>query len=444
MQRSHPYLAYTLLGIYVASCLVPIGGLSSVRQMQIGYALGCAGWLMLIHNVWRRTRRAPRIGELLLVAVALRLFLLAAPVSDDVYRYVWEGRVRLAGFNPYLLAPDDPALAHLRDAGWPQINHPDHPAIYPPLAEGFCALVAAIHPGPFTFKIAFLIADLLTVAALAGWLRVARLDPRRVIVYALCPATLSAFARLAHIDVLMLLGVAVFLYWCETLRQARSHERPALMPVLLSGLALGAAIGTKWVPLILVPCWLVLILTVGGPGRWKTRAASLAAGVAGLALPLIVPALFYADAGRSMIENLFHFGREFHLLDSARQLLALAFDARMVGLASAAIMLGAVLVIALRRMRVARSTLWTFGIFILLLPTVHPWYATWLLGPLCAAMSAPWILLPITMVFGFEGDHMLETTGQWMMPAWVVRAVFLPVYAAMIAVAFGGLKRSRP
>ena len=115
MQRSQSYLAYTLLGIYVASCLIPIAGLTSVRQMQIGYALGSAGWLMLIHNVWRRPRRAPRFDQLLLVALVLRLFLIAAPVSDDVYRYVWEGRVRLAGFNPYLLAPDDPALAHLRD-----------------------------------------------------------------------------------------------------------------------------------------------------------------------------------------------------------------------------------------------------------------------------------------------------------------------------------------
>ncbi len=105
MDRFQLYLAYTLLGVYVASCLAPWPGMSSVRQMQFGYALGCAGWLMLIQRVWRRPRSALRMTELLVVALALRLFLLAAPVSDDVHRYVWEGRVRLAGFNPYLLAP---------------------------------------------------------------------------------------------------------------------------------------------------------------------------------------------------------------------------------------------------------------------------------------------------------------------------------------------------
>ena len=39
---------------------------------------------------------------------------LAPPLlSDDLYRYLWEGRLWLEGLNPYRLAPDDPALAHL-------------------------------------------------------------------------------------------------------------------------------------------------------------------------------------------------------------------------------------------------------------------------------------------------------------------------------------------
>ena len=42
MERFQPYAAYTLLGAYVASCLAPIDGISSVRQMQFGYVLGCA------------------------------------------------------------------------------------------------------------------------------------------------------------------------------------------------------------------------------------------------------------------------------------------------------------------------------------------------------------------------------------------------------------------
>jgi hypothetical protein len=34
---------------------------------------------------------------------------------DDLYRYVWDGRVQAAGLNPYSYAPADPELAALRD-----------------------------------------------------------------------------------------------------------------------------------------------------------------------------------------------------------------------------------------------------------------------------------------------------------------------------------------
>src|SRR5262245_10175052 len=49
----------------------------------------------------------------LLVAMLARLLLLPVPpaLSDDVYRYLWDGRIAAAGWNPYYHAPQDPALA---------------------------------------------------------------------------------------------------------------------------------------------------------------------------------------------------------------------------------------------------------------------------------------------------------------------------------------------
>ena len=56
-------------------------------------------------------------------------------LSDDHYRYVWDGRVQLAGINPFLYAPDDEALRHLRDDGYEGINHKEIPTVYPPLTQ---------------------------------------------------------------------------------------------------------------------------------------------------------------------------------------------------------------------------------------------------------------------------------------------------------------------
>ncbi|HEX9017253.1 MAG TPA: hypothetical protein VF960_14780, partial [Chloroflexota bacterium] len=53
-------------------------------------------------------------------AVVLRVGLLATTpsLSDDVYRYVWDGKVIAAGIDPYAYPPAAPELSALRDPLW--------------------------------------------------------------------------------------------------------------------------------------------------------------------------------------------------------------------------------------------------------------------------------------------------------------------------------------
>src|SRR5262245_18276567 len=55
----------------------------------------------------------PSLALVLATAALMRLGALAAPVylSDDIYRYIWDGRVQAAGINPYRYIPDDAELA---------------------------------------------------------------------------------------------------------------------------------------------------------------------------------------------------------------------------------------------------------------------------------------------------------------------------------------------
>ena len=86
-------------------------------------------------SAWTVSVRPSRVS----MAVAMRAITFAAPplLSSDMYRYVWDGRVQLAGINPYRYLPDAPELAFLRDAAvFPHINRADYaPTIYPPAAE---------------------------------------------------------------------------------------------------------------------------------------------------------------------------------------------------------------------------------------------------------------------------------------------------------------------
>ena len=102
----------------------------------------------------RRDLRTVSLPALLVITVAVQATgLLVFPLtSDDIYRYVWDGRVQLAGIDPYRFVPLDPALTFLRDAqlfppgGPPAINRPGVHTIYPPGAQALFTAVAFLLP----------------------------------------------------------------------------------------------------------------------------------------------------------------------------------------------------------------------------------------------------------------------------------------------------------
>jgi hypothetical protein len=89
-----------------------------------------------------RSDQRPALIIILAGAVAMRLALLFVEpcLSSDIYRYIWDGRVQIAGINPYRYVPKAPELAQLRDAAiFPNINRASYaPTIYPPVALDAC------------------------------------------------------------------------------------------------------------------------------------------------------------------------------------------------------------------------------------------------------------------------------------------------------------------
>src|SRR5260370_30669746 len=76
-------------------------------------------------------------GLVLLAAIVFRLTLWTAfpALSDDVYRYRWEGKLQSAGGNPYQVRPQDPAWASLLDSAFANVGSRDFKAGYGPLTE---------------------------------------------------------------------------------------------------------------------------------------------------------------------------------------------------------------------------------------------------------------------------------------------------------------------
>ena len=223
-------------------------------------------WLV-VRGRWNST--ALRI--ILAVAVLARIIALLAPdtLSDDIYRYVWDGRVQAAGINPYRYVPADPALAFLRDNKiYLHINRADYaPTIYPPVAQMIFFLVSRIQESVTAMKLAMMGFEAVTIGAILAWLRRDGLPPERVLIYAWHPLPIWEFSGAGHID------AAAIAFLCLAVLAAL-RERPVAAG---TALALGA---------LVKPFALVI-----APALWRKREYRMPAACAGVLLACYAPYL---------------------------------------------------------------------------------------------------------------------------------------------------------
>jgi alpha-1,6-mannosyltransferase len=334
-----------------------------------------AFYLAAVALTWRGGLSRRALIAVLAVAALMRLAVLLAPpyLSDDINRYVWDGRVEGAGINPYQYVPADPHLAALRDQTiFPNINRSDYaPTIYPPVAEYVFFLGTRLGESLTAMKATLLAFELAGVLLLLRLLRDSRLPPGRILIYAWHPLTLWEFAGSGHVDAAVVTFVVLALW-------ARRREA-----AWLSGSALAAAALVKFFPAVLFPALY---------RRWDWK-MPLAAAVT-----VIVAYLPFIGAGRALLGFLPGYLQEeglqsgaglflWNLLRSV-PLLEHAGSAVYLALAAAALLALAVHSVVTAEGRYLASAL-TLAVAAMVLVSPHyPWYFTWIV-PLISLTPRP-------------------------------------------------------
>ncbi|MEL6299100.1 MAG: glycosyltransferase 87 family protein [Pseudomonadota bacterium] len=207
-----------------------------------GVAYAAAVWIVI---TWRGGMAVLPI-LILGTAILIRLIAFAAPhdgLTTDAYRYVWDARIQLAGFNPYAFVPAAPDLASLRDGDiYPLINQKERAVtIYPPIAQVVFTLGGLISDSVFGQKLVAALCELATLALVLIWLRDLGLPRERVVIYAWHPLPVWEVVSQAHID-----GAATLFLMAAVVAVTRGRQSAGA-----ALLALGAM--TKVFPLVLVP-----------------------------------------------------------------------------------------------------------------------------------------------------------------------------------------------
>ncbi|HEV8631590.1 MAG TPA: hypothetical protein VGV61_14830, partial [Thermoanaerobaculia bacterium] len=393
------------------------------RRPWLTLALLAAATVLLGVAVRAAARRPLSTRALLVTAALLRLVVLPLPpsLSTDVWRYLWDGRVALHRGDPYLVAPDDPRLAPLRDRLWQRVEHRDLPTVYPPLALALFVAPAALPPlaGLLAWKLLVCLADLgacallMRLAAAGGW------PAHRALWYAAHPLVALEVAGMGHLEPL---GVAAALL-CALLL---SWRRPAA-----AGAAAAAAILVKLAPLAALPLWARQARAasagagerpVAGRGdAWRFLLP--AAGLAALALAPVAVAVRGVPRGLAEYAVRWEFGGLLHeplwrLLAAAgapeavkhgldlmkewvgmHELWNRAYPWAYPQLLSRLLLAIAAAMVVMRSL-LSRHPGWNdpvrggaalFGGLLVCSPTVYPWYLLWVLPWSALAARAPWL-----------------------------------------------------
>ena len=149
---------------------------SSLGELSFIVPLVVAGiaYLLAIREFFSTAEFPRQVILIGLLAAALWHipFLLQPPgPDDDVHRYLWDGHVQRLGYNPYIVVPNDPALAGLHMPETRTLNNPEVPSPYPPGAQLFFRGVTAIHESVYSLKLAFVLCEVVIVFVLLDILR---------------------------------------------------------------------------------------------------------------------------------------------------------------------------------------------------------------------------------------------------------------------------------
>ena len=235
-------------------------GLSLTGYILIGYFLPRENFTQLIavyaslfisYFCLLRMKSEISLKEAIAAGLLFRFVLLFClpALSDDIYRFLWDGRIYQSGINPFDFKPSeiianstDPFLQQL----YPYLNSPDYYSVYPQLLQYFFRIAAefggsSILGGTIILKSIILLFECGSIFLLIKLLHLKQSDPWSLLIYLINPLVIIELTGNIHFEAVM-----IFFVLLTALLLYRSNFVVAIP-------ALTLAIQAKLIPLIAIP-----------------------------------------------------------------------------------------------------------------------------------------------------------------------------------------------
>ena len=338
--------------------------------------------LAMVYLLVVRFTESKNIQLALGLALLLRLSLLWAlpELSDDFYRFIWDGRLLTQGISPFASLPStlmqDPVFNQvpIHQQLFQQMNSPDYFTVYPPLSQWVFYLAAWIFPDNILGNVIVMRLVIILFEGGSIWLllilvRRFQLNPKQVLIYAWNPLVIVELTGNLHFEAMMIFLILLSIYLLDIGRWQ------------WSAVSIAAGVAVKLIPLLFLP-----LLAFRLP--WKKLAAYWV--LTGLVILVLFLTIWSPELVEGMGSSLSLYFQNFEFNGSiyylVREVGFLVKGYNIIGSAGKYLGLTTLVVIlwlsyySYDRMRWSQAMIWALTIHLLLSTTVHPWYITPLVG----------------------------------------------------------------
>jgi len=351
----------------------------SVPRDNFPVLIGAFAGLFFIQYFWYRTDHFSDEQSLYIFSLLPRLILLfAIPLlSDDYFRFVWDGRLILDGISPFGFLPGDVVQDEAMKTIFNGLNSKAYFSVYPPVMQACFALTSFfagdnLYLNVVLLKVLILIADLGIVHYAIKILKMLGKHIKPVMLFAFNPLVIVEGVGNLHFETMMMCFAVMAIYY---LMAWEKSQRKSVFVKAAIFFALG--IMTKIISLLLLP---VLIRRIG----WgKAILFGVIAGAACVAtiLPFLSEQVMYNfSTSLDLYFRKFEFNASIYFIANYIYEQVVGWqEIRFVGPLLGAVLIVSILFLSLIRKvadweRYFMMCLDVLTIHLLLSTTVHPWY----------------------------------------------------------------------
>lgn len=329
--------------------------------------------LFVVYFFLQKTIQKPTL--ILFLGVFFRVLLLFSTpaLSDDFYRFVWDGRLLAHGLNPYVFLPSKfiKSVDFQRVIGdyslFQNLNSPNYFTVYPSLNQyifGISAWLAGnnLFLNVIILRLFILSGEILTIFLLSKLSQEKRLP---IALYVFNPLIIIELVGNLHFEGLVIAFLLLAYY---------SYKKQY---VWLSAISLACAVSIKLLPLVFLP---IIIKQIGLKEGLKYSTIVLLCCVL-LFLPFVDNLLITGiGSSLSLYFQKFEFNASIYYL--VREVGYWIFGYNIIGVAGKGIMLLSfvgILWISIKSKNFFEGCLFILSLYLALATTVHPWYASTLI-----------------------------------------------------------------